>query len=151
MTTELNVQSKLTVSGVNITDELNTLNTNLMSKLSLGDIADKQQTLSINNLSISTFQNSIYELGGLNLDNQEGVSVLTYIPPVIRDWTQDQIDYNIDINNIPALPYASQTLASNGLIGLSSYNFSESRKNKLASISGECTSECSVRLECNKW
>ena len=59
---------------------------------------------------------------------------ITNKPANLVDWTTDQGDTNIDANNIPLLNYAPNTLASNGTAGLSSYNFTEARKNKLASI-----------------
>jgi len=59
---------------------------------------------------------------------------ITNKPANLVDWTTDQGDTNIDVNNIPLLNYAPNTLASNGAAGLSSYNFTEARKNKLASI-----------------
>ncbi len=55
-------------------------------------------------------------------------------PTYLLDWTTDQGDTNLDANNFPILPYAPNTLASNGTAGLTNYNFSESRKNKLSSI-----------------
>ena len=52
----------------------------------------------------------------------------------VVDWTQDQGDTNIDANNIPLLNYAPNTLASNGAAGLSNYNLTLARKDKLAGI-----------------
>jgi len=54
--------------------------------------------------------------------------------PVIVDWTTDQLDTDINANNIPALPYASQNIASNGVAGLTHFNFNLARKNKLTNI-----------------
>ena len=54
--------------------------------------------------------------------------------PQIVDWTTDQLDVEIDANNIPALPYASQNLASNGVAGLTNFNFNLARKDKLYNI-----------------
>ena len=59
---------------------------------------------------------------------------ITNKPANLVDWTQDQGDTNINANNLPLLNYAPNTLASNGVTGLSSYNFTEARKNKLAGL-----------------
>jgi hypothetical protein len=47
------------------------------------------------------------------------------------DWTQDQGDTNINANNYINTTYS---LASNGQAGLTNFNFTEARKNKLAAI-----------------
>ena len=129
LTHELNVSESLTVAGINILSKLD----ELTSELSTLEI--KQNNLSVQNLSSSTFQNTLYSLGGIYLDNLSTSNTLTFIPPVIVDWTVDQTDIDIHINNIPNLSYAPNSLASNGTPGLSAYNFSGDRKNKLASIS----------------
>ncbi len=59
---------------------------------------------------------------------------ITNKPSYLVDWTADQGDTNINVNNLPILNYAPNTLASNGNPGLSSYNFTEARKNKLSGI-----------------
>jgi hypothetical protein len=61
-------------------------------------------------------------------------SLITNKPANLVDWTQDQGDTNIDANNIPLLNYAPNALASNGTAGLSSYNFTLARRDKLAGI-----------------
>tara|TARA_X000000368_G_C22988488_1_gene693235 strand:+ start:73 stop:1431 length:1359 start_codon:yes stop_codon:yes gene_type:complete len=58
---------------------------------------------------------------------------LASLPPIV-DWTQDQTDTTIDSNNIGILPYAPNTLASNGNPGLSNYNLNQTRKNKIDTI-----------------
>lgn len=55
-------------------------------------------------------------------------------PDLAIDWTVDQNDVNVNANNIPVLPYAPNQTASNGVAGLSEFNFTESRKNKLAAV-----------------
>ena len=59
---------------------------------------------------------------------------ITNKPSYIVDWTVDQGDTNIDANNIPILPYATNQLASNGTPGLTNYNFNAARKTKLEGI-----------------
>ena len=61
-------------------------------------------------------------------------SLISNKPANLVDWTQDQGDVNINANNLPLLNYAPNTLASNGTAGLSSFNFNQSRKDKLAGI-----------------
>ena len=95
LTSELNVTESLTVAGVNIIETLDSLTADLASTLCEVDIQNKQDNLSINNLSNSTFQNTLYPLGGLHLENLSTGSTLTYVPPIIRDWTQDQLDIDI--------------------------------------------------------
>jgi len=55
-------------------------------------------------------------------------------PTYALDWTVDQGDINIDANNLPLLNYAPNTLASNGTAGLTNFNFTQARKDKLAGI-----------------
>ena len=126
LTNELNVTESLLVAGVDITSKLESLTSELL------DLETKQGNISVSNLSNSTFQNNLYALGGIHLGTD---NTLTFVPPPIRDWTQDQVDTDININNIPILNYAGNTIASNGNPGLTNFNFSEDRKNKLASIS----------------
>ena len=102
----------------------------LASKLEAADLSDKQDALTIQNTSSSTFDGTLYAQGGLDLSN----GTLSYIPPEIVDWTTDQGDSNIDANNIPLLPYAPNQLASNGTPGLTNFNFTSTRKTKLDSI-----------------
>ena len=54
--------------------------------------------------------------------------------PNLVDWTIDQEDVNIHVENIPALNYAPNSLASNGSAGLTNYNFNQTRKTKLENI-----------------
>jgi len=102
----------------------------LASKLEAADLSDKQDALTIQNTTSSTFDGTLYARGGLDLSN----GTLTYIPPDVIDWTTDQGDTNIDANNIPLLPYAPNQLASNGTPGLTNFNFNSTRKLKLDSI-----------------
>ena len=102
----------------------------LAQKLEAADLNDKQDALTIQNTISSTFDGTLYAQGGLDLSN----GTLAYIPPVIVDWTSDQGDSNIDANNIPILPYAANQLASNGIAGLTNFNFNATRKAKLDSI-----------------
>ena len=68
-------------------------------------------------------------------------------PDSFIDWTVDQNDININANNIPVLPYATNQLASNGTSGLSNFNFNQTRKDKLASI--ESGAEVNVNSDWN--
>jgi hypothetical protein len=102
----------------------------LASKLEAADLSDKQDALTIQNTTSSTFDGTLYARGGLDLSN----GTLTYIPPDVIDWTTDQGDTNIDANNIPLLPYAPNQLASNGTPGLTNFNLNSTRKLKLDSI-----------------
>jgi hypothetical protein len=102
----------------------------LAQKLEATDLSDKQDALTIQNTISSTFDGTLYAKGALDLSN----GTLAYIPPVIVDWTSDQGDSNIDANNIPILPYAANQLASNGIAGLTNFNFNATRKAKLDSI-----------------
>ena len=66
--------------------------------------------------------------------NPTFTGTVTLPDSTIVDWTTDQGDVNIDANNIPILSYAPNTLASNGTAGLSNFNFTQARKDKLAAI-----------------
>ena len=98
----------------------------------------------IESIAATSIDASIITLGGSDLSttltNLAGGSatadwsLITNKPANLVDWTQDQGDTNINANNIPLLNYAPNALASNGTAGLSSYNFTEGRKNKLAGI-----------------
>ena len=127
---------QLKVNNIDIEESLNT-------KLSPADIVGKQNTLVIENLSTSTFNGVTYANGGLSLTDD----TLTYIPADMVDWTIDQNDTNIHVNNIPILNYASNALASNGSPGLSSYNFTQTRKEKLDNI--ESNAQVNVQSDWN--
>ena len=127
---------QLKVNNIDIEEALNT-------KLSPADIVGKQNTLVIENLSTSTFNGVTYANGGLSLTDD----TLTYIPADMVDWTIDQNDTNIHVNNIPILNYASNALASNGSPGLSSYNFTQTRKEKLDNI--ESNAQVNVQSDWN--
>jgi hypothetical protein len=70
----------------------------------------------------------------VHISGSQSWNDITNKPSYLVDWTVDQGDTNIDANNIPILPYATNQLASNGTAGLSHYNFNQSRKNKLEGI-----------------
>jgi len=89
-------------------------------------LAGKQNTLTVVTSSpLQTYPNGNMSLTG---------DTLTFVQPPFVDWTVDQGDTNIDANNVPLLPYASQTLAGNNTPGLTSYNFTAARKTKLESV-----------------
>ena len=67
----------------------------------------------------------------LKLDGVDLQTTLNALPTPV-DWTVDQGDTNIDSNNYTDTQYA---LAGNGAAGLTQYNFSLVRKDKLAGIS----------------
>jgi hypothetical protein len=61
------------------------------------------------------------------------------------DWTLDQGDTNINVNNYINTTYS---LASNGQAGLTNFNFTEARKNKLAAI--EDNAQVNVQTDWNE-
>ena len=137
----INVTTELTIQSRNVLKELDTVlsvqHCTLNSEQLSVSLMLKQDVLSINNVTTT------YTQGALSLSG----STLSFLPPLIIDWTQDQGDVNIDSNNIPLLNYAPNTLASNGSAGLTNYNFTEARKNKLASI--EVDAQVNIQADWN--
>ena len=84
---------------------------------------------------------NLNDLLDVNVTNPQNTQALTFDASngvfkneYLVDWTVDQVDVNIHADNIPILNYAPNTLASNGQKGLTEYNFSLARKNKLDGI-----------------
>jgi hypothetical protein len=84
---------------------------------------------------------NLNDLLDVNVTNPQNTQALTFDASngvfkneYLVDWTIDQVDVNIHADNIPILNYAPNTLASNGQKGLTEYNFSLARKNKLDGI-----------------
>jgi hypothetical protein len=98
-------------------------------------LADKR----VQSILTTTLDVGSITLGGSDLQTTlnalSGGSVswdsITGKPDYLVDWTTDQGDTDIDSNNYTDTQYS---LASNGTAGLTNFNFTQARRDKLAGI-----------------